>query len=347
MARKKHTPREQQFHTVESGTHVARRVTEEIPDTSRATLPQIRAVQYRDAHSSIARHDTPILPVMPVSAGHLRATLTVMSGREAGRVIALEGTTMVLGRDPESDIWIEDSGVSRKHARIGRGPDGGFYVQDLDSTNGSFVGMLRVRVAELSSGDYVQLGPGFMMRFALTDDAEESLQRQLYESSVRDPLTGAFNRKYLADRLVSEVSHARRTGGALALLMIDLDHFKDVNDRYGHLRGDEVLRTSATRLGRLVRADDVLARFGGDEFVVLARDNDSIAARALADRLRRSIEELTFELPTETVSVTASIGVASLAELEPFDEPFALVALADQRLYGAKLKGRNVVCSES
>ena len=257
--------------------------------------PRIGAVVVHDAHDAHddrgpSRHDTPLLPSAPVVSGNVRATLTVMNGIEAGRIIAIDRPSMVVGRDPESDICVDEPAVSRRHARIGRGPGGGFYVEDLGSTNGTFVRGGQVDLAVLGSGDHVQLGPAFLMRFAIIDATDESLQRQLYEASVRDPLTNAFNRKYFANRLVAEVSHARRSGDCVALLVIDIDHFKVCNDAHGHVVGDRVLCSVVAQIMRTVRPDDVVARFGGDEFVVLSRVAEMVEARVLAERLRRGIE---------------------------------------------------------
>jgi two-component system cell cycle response regulator len=311
------------------------------------------ALSFVDLADHSGRHDTPLLPAAPVPVGVARAVLIVMTGIEAGRVVRLDAPAVTFGRSSECDVCVEDPGVSRRHARVMRSPDGGFCVEDLGSTNGSFVGMRRTSLSELSSGDHVQLGPSFVMRFAITDDTEESLQRQLYESSVRDPLTGAFNRKYLGDRLASEIAHAHRTGGSFAVLMIDIDRFKEFNDTYGHLAGDKALRHTTSAIARTLRAEDLLARYGGEEFVVVARATDGAEARALAERLRSSVENLrmTWDArPLETESaapITVSVGVAQLAEMDPADDgPAAIIGLADQRLYGAKLRGRNRVCAE-
>jgi diguanylate cyclase (GGDEF)-like protein len=328
------------------GSLARARIAASAEDTARVTLPRMAAVSYVEPDEVRGRHDTPILPSSPAAVGNARAVLIVMTGLEAGRVVTLEGPGLTFGRDPSSDMWVEDPGVSRRHARVGRTADGGFYVEDLGSTNGTFVGVHRVTLAELSSGDHVQLGPSFILRFAITDSTEESLQRQLYESSVRDPLTQVYNRKYLAERLTSEVAHAHRTSGALAVIMIDVDRFKELNDTYGHLAGDKALRHAAAAMARTVRAEDVLARYGGEEFIVLARAADHEEARALAERLRRTVERLRFTTGEADLTITVSVGVASLSEIDPTDGPAALVALADARLYGAKLAGRNRVCSE-
>jgi diguanylate cyclase (GGDEF)-like protein len=221
-------------------------------------------------------------------------------------------------------------------------------VEDLESTNGTYVGAARVGVAVLHRDDLLQLGPNLRIRFAIIDSDEESLQRQLYESSVRDPLTHVYNRRYLAERLLAEIARERRADGDVAILMIDVDSLKTVNDCFGHLAGDRALCSVANRILRALRVEDVLARYGGDEFVVLAAGTDPADAGHLAERIRRAVEGLHLSAGGREVRITTSIGVASLTELSASDEPVAtLFAIADARMYGAKASGKNRVCTKS
>jgi two-component system, cell cycle response regulator len=285
---------------------------------------------------------------VPTSVNADRATLTVLTGLNAGQILALDGLQHVLGRGTDADLWLEDPAISRNHARVVRRPDGHFLIEDLGSTNGTFVSGRKVEGrVELQSGDRIQIGPTQMLRFAITDDAEEELQRRLYESSTRDALTRAFNRKYLNERLLAEIAHARRHRTQLALLMLDLDHFKEVNDEQGHLAGDMVLRVVSSHMLRLIRIEDVLARYGGEEFVILVRSTTQKDALTLAERIRSTVERLQITAPGggKPLSVTVSIGVSSLAELAPEGGANELIATADARLYRAKVGGRNRVCA--
>jgi diguanylate cyclase (GGDEF)-like protein len=277
--------------------------------------------------------------------GASRATLTVLTGVDSGQVISLDGPAHVLGRGPHADFSADDPGVSRAHAKLLRKPDGRFVLEDLGSTNGTFVGARRVKSCEIKSGERVQLGPNVLLRFAIVDDTEEEMQRRLYESSTRDALTHAYNRKYLMDRLIAEIAHARRHKTDLAVLMLDLDYFKKTNDQYGHLVGDHVLRSVAARLLKLIRIDDVFARYGGEEFVIVARATAHDDAVRFAERARVAIEEMQVHASIATIRVTMSIGLASIAECE--GDAGALLALADARLYRAKTLGRNRVCASS
>ncbi len=274
-----------------------------------------------------------------------RATLTVLTGMEAGQVYSLPQSGCIIGRAPGVEVLVDDQAVSRKHARIVPLADG-FFVEDLESTNGTFVSGSRVARVELRPGDRIQLGPNLVLRYSLIDGTEEALQRRLYESSTRDPLTGTFNRAYLGERLLAELSHARRHKDELTLLMLDLDGFKSVNDLHGHLAGDAVLQSVAQCLLHTVRVEDVLARYGGEEFVVLLRATALDGAARLADRLREAVSKETVTVDGKSLSVTVSIGVATLSELKPEQGATELLASADARLYRAKLAGRNRVCFE-
>lgn len=276
-----------------------------------------------------------------------RATLTVLTGINAGQVYALDGEEHFIGRGTDADIWVEDGGVSRRHARITCRPDGRYFIEDLGSTNGTFIGPERVEISEIRLGDRIQVGPHVTLRFQLTDDAEEALQRRLYESSTRDALTRVYNRKYFGERLLMEVAYSRRHRVKLAVLILDLDDFKHTNDTFGHLAGDMVLRLVAAQMQRLIRVEDVLARYGGEEFVILARTTGKTDAVRLAERIRDSISELDVPVtPDQSIRSTVSIGVAALPDIAPEGGPNDLLALADARLYHAKAAGKNRVCAD-
>ena len=283
---------------------------------------------------------------VPTANGKDRATLTVLSGINAGQVFALDGTDHVIGRGTEADLWVEDGGVSRRHARVTCAADGRFFLEDLGSTNGTFVGDRRIDKSEIKPGERIQMGPHVMLRFAITDDAEEELQRRLYESSTRDALTRLYNRKYLTERLTAEVAYSRRHRVKLSALLLDLDDFKTMNDTYGHLAGDMVLRLVAAQMQRLVRVEDLVARYGGEEFVILARSTGKTEATRLAERIRESIAGLDIMVSDKQVHVTLSIGVAALPDVAPEGGPNELIALADARLYRAKADGKNRVCAD-
>ncbi len=167
----------------------------------------------------------------------------------------------------------------------------------------------------------------------------------LEQDAVTDPLTGVFNRRYLDRRLNEEIASAQRYGLPLAVMMLDIDHFKQINDRHGHQVGDRVLITLASEISRELRKADVLARYGGEEFLVIAPHTCLSGAANIAERVRKCVESHNFsllpELGAHVIRVTVSIGVANIGE-GPYDKE-ALVHAADTNLLHAKRKGRNRV----
>ncbi len=275
-----------------------------------------------------------------------RASLIVLAGGVVGEVHALDVDVTVLGRGGEADIKVDDAGISRRHARVTRGPNG-FVVEDLGSTNGTFVGDQPVKEpTPLRDGDRIGLGKTAVIKFTLQDELERTFHRQMYESSVRDPLTQVFNRKYLMERLASELSYARRHGKSLSLLVLDIDHFKKVNDSLGHLAGDAALRALAALLATQLRAEDVVARYGGEEFVLVARGISAPSTLSFAERIRRATEALVVPWEPEGFRLTVSIGVAFTADGTGFATPDEVIAAADQKMYAAKQAGRNRVVME-
>jgi diguanylate cyclase (GGDEF)-like protein len=299
-----------------------------------------------DAIPRSLRRDTPVLASSLPLPADARATLTVLSGIHGGCPVVIDDAPIVIGRAAEGDLVLEDPGVSRRHLRIARAADGAFYAEDLGSTNGTYLGTARIELALLQSGDLLQVGPNIRLRFAIVDSQEESLYRQLYDASVHDPLTHVFNRKYLCDWLLAEISHARLTNGEVVVLMVDVDCLKEVNDRFGHVAGDRALCTIAAEIQRVLRVEDKLARYGGDEFVIVAVGTAGAEAGPLAERVRLGVEGLQIGVRGGEVRITASIGGASLSEIDVLDEPIAaLFALADARMYEAKALGKNRVCT--
>jgi len=165
----------------------------------------------------------------------------------------------------------------------------------------------------------------------------------MYESALRDGLTKVFNKKYFTDYLEKEFAYAARHSSPLALIFLDIDFFKRINDTHGHPAGDFVLSELSQLMATLVRTEDVLARFGGEEFTVLCRGTDLGGARIVAERLRRTVEAHTFSFGAKTIPVTISLGIAGIPDTAVVDHAQFLAA-ADKALYEAKRTGRNRVC---
>jgi diguanylate cyclase (GGDEF)-like protein len=276
-----------------------------------------------------------------------RGVFTVTGGAQAGRVLSIEpGVVVMFGRAPDCTFPFEDASLSREHACVM--VVGSEHVfKDAGSTNGSFVNDLRVtKATKLEDGDRVQLGRDTMLRFALVDEDEERAMRRVYESAIRDGLTGVFNRKHLDERLDAEIAHARRAAADLGVAVLDIDHFKRINDTHGHLAGDAVLRAVAQTLASGLRVDDLVARYGGEEFVLVSRGADLAATFALADRLRVALEAASIAFEGRHIPVTTSVGVASLREGAAIPDKTTLLATADARLYRAKQSGRNRIVAD-
>ena len=274
-----------------------------------------------------------------------RVVLLRMDGVAAGQVVSVTQFPFSMGRHPTNRLPVDDDSISRFHARF-TCENGEYFVEDLGSRNGTFVQGKRVSRLQIRDDDWVQLGARVSFRFAVTDFRQEGLLRKLYESSTRDALTGAYNRRHFEDRLRAEIAFAVRHATDCALLLLDLDHFKRINDTYGHPAGDEVLRHLTGVAGRTLRAEDVFARFGGEEFAVILRGSSTRGASRLAERLREALAMNTVHFEGREIPVTLSAGCAALSCCaKPSAEE--LVGVADRRLYQAKQSGRNrVVASD-
>ncbi len=272
-----------------------------------------------------------------------KGTLTILSGPRPGTLVPIETGELILGRTEESTIAIDDESLSRRHARFFT-LMGKYFVADMQSTNGTFVDGKRItQPTALEDGASVQLGLSTVLRFGLTDKAVVEEAKRLYEATVRDRLTGAYNRAFLEERLKSEWAFASRHGTRLSVLFVDADHFKKVNDTYGHAGGDAVLKALAGALMTGLRTEDVVARYGGEEFVILLRGVSPDEVAAAAERIRGQVAGLVIEHDGRTIAVTVSIGVAVHEAGHEAESVEALVARADTALYKAKEAGRNRV----
>lgn len=273
-----------------------------------------------------------------------RHLLVRIQGAQVGQVVTLHGTEWKVGRARNADLWLGDSGVSRIHAHLVWG-ESGYVVEDLGSANGTYVNGEKVTARAIVDGDVVQFGPSAAFRYAMTDADQETMLHQLYDASVTDSLTGAYNREHFDHRLESEISFARRHGAELSLLLLDIDHFKRVNDTYGHQAGDTVLVEMSAGISANLRTEDVFARYGGEEFAIILRGIDLRSAYHVGERFRVIIESLQIEAGGQPIPITVSVGVASLKCCAD-EVAESLIATADRRLYAAKHAGRNRVVAQ-
>lgn len=256
--------------------------------------------------------------------------------------IELATTPLTVGRCDGSTLMIPEDSVSRRHALIESTTAGEHVVRDLGSTNGTYVNEERVlHPRTLRAGDRLRFG-NQIFKYLGPDRLETHYHEVIYKTMTTDGLTGAQTKRYLVEALERELQHSQRSGTPVAVLMLDLDKFKSINDTHGHLAGDAVLVEFARRIRETLRSGDLLARYGGEEFTVLLARTDRDGALQTAERIRSAIAEEPVAFEGITIPVTVSIGVAMAT---PFSAETTdnLLAEADERLYQAKRTGRNRV----
>ena len=268
-----------------------------------------------------------------------RPFLAVVIGSDAGKRFSLDRREVTIGRCSKADIVLNDNRISRVHCAIVAN-GGVFQIVDRDSRNGTFVDGRRVETKLLTASSHVQIGQSVLhIEFRNLSDME--MEEDLVRQASCDPLTGIFNRSCFEKKATEELEKARRKCSAVSVVMMDLDGFKLINDTQGHLAGDYVLRLVAEIVQRHTREEDLLARYGGDELVVLIRGQiDVTGARHFCERVRAAIEQTQFAFSGESFPVTVSMGLcfADGFNLRALDE---MIGHADKALYRAKDNGRN------
>ncbi len=269
-----------------------------------------------------------------------RYILLEIYGRNLGKRRDIEKEGIVIGRADDADIPLDDQSVSRRHVRINKQKKD-FIVTDLSSTNGTYLNDAKIEQATiLRNGDRIKVGTT-IFKFICSDDMEAEYFDQLYQYSIRDGLTGLYNKKNLLETLDNEFQRCKRYDRSLTVMMMDLDHFKKVNDTYGHLVGDRVLVLVAEVLKNYFRTADFISRFGGEEFCVILPETPLASAHLTAERIRMAVSNIKLNDNGREITVTISIGLAGFAkEMAVFTD---LVAAADKMLYKAKEEGRNRV----
>jgi len=280
--------------------------------------------------------------------------LVALAGELLATPIPLEQPEVTLGRAIEAHVRVNDAKASRLHAAITAETDENsgetvFKIRDLNSTNGTLVNGRRVTEATLRHGDKILIGAQ-LFRFELLDEIDRAFQQQIQRLLGHDELTGLLTSKSFFTELRREAARAEQSSQPFCVLMMDLDHFKTVNDSYGHLVGNRTLQDIGVIIKAALRSGDVAARFGGEEFAAFLLDADYLQGLVAAERVRRGIEQSVFSASTEGATpaaerfrLTVSIGVACFPD--DARDPIRLVELADSALYRAKRNGRNVTCA--
>jgi diguanylate cyclase (GGDEF)-like protein len=237
---------------------------------------------------------------------------------------------------------VNDEGISRTHALIELDADGLFHLSDAGSTNGTFANGQRIDRYTLREGDKIQIGATSVLRFTYHDATHDDMQRSLYETALRDRLTGVFNRGYFNNRLESDVSFALRHGKPLSLIVFEIDRLGEIVERRGAEVGDGLLKELADRVKATTRSEDIFARFSAEEFALICRDVDALRASKAANRIMDLVRGKPLETAGDRVLVSVSLGVADLFMLREPSAP-ALVEAAVSALAIARRNGRDRV----
>lgn len=265
--------------------------------------------------------------------------LICIYGGPLGRRFLLHKERVVVGRGRDCDITIQHDTVSRRHASIGRMGERR-VVRDLGSTNGVHINGSPVDEGDLRSGDYVKIGE-VIFKYLAGDNIESLFHEEIYRLAIEDGLTRIPNKRYLLEFLDREFSRANRYDRPLSLMMIDLDHFKAVNDNQGHLAGDAVLADFADLIRPRVRKEECFARYGGEEFAVVMPETNLLGATRFAENLCEMTRAHTFRHQGTTIRITTSVGVSVCSDETPSAQ--ALLERADRLLRLAKQAGRDRV----
>lgn len=275
-----------------------------------------------------------------------RPCLVMIKGDYLGEVYELVNDVTMLGRSDDVDLVVSDVSISRRHAMIVNRVEG-IHVSDLGSTNGTFVNRKPVTSPlKLNEGDKLTLGV-ITFKFSYQDEDDTEYHLMLRNMAIKDGLTRVYNKRFFMDALGKEFDYNRRNRSGLGLVMFDIDHFKEINDTYGHPVGDHILKELARLVEHEARGYDVFARYGGEEFVFLMRGGSRTSAQALAERVHRAIEEHTFTCENIELEVTVSVGASFWGGEDTLQRPAELVELTDKLLYEAKAGGRNCIRYDS
>ena len=272
-----------------------------------------------------------------------REILVTIWGPDLGRKFDLDRNqeAITIGRDTSADIRIDDDSVSRLHCKLAY-DENRWEIEDLSSTNGTYVAGKMIARSRLRDGDQIKTG-GAIFKFLSASNVEAAYHEEIYRMAIFDGLTQINNRRYFEEFTDRELYRARRHKRDLSLVIFDIDHFKTINDKHGHLAGDNILRSLAAAVRPRIRREELLARYAGDEFVVVLPETSRSKALRFGEMLKALVAGAEFRFENEQISVTISVGIGSLSEEMRTTEE--LIAVADAALYRAKQQGRNMVCA--
>lgn len=291
--------------------------------------------------SDSARNKTVVTVISRISERPVakEACLVVIYGLDLGKKFNLDQSAVIIGRSSKADIQIDQESVSRNHCKIiNTGKT--IMLRDLGSTNGTYVNDELIDEYVLRDGDLIKIGRS-IFKFLSGNNIENAYHEEIYRLTTIDGLTQVFNKRYFLETLEREMGRAQRYRRELSLIMFDIDRFKKINDTYGHLAGDHVLKHLALVIKSRIRREDILSRYGGEEFAIILPEIDSANATQFAEKIRLLVEKAVFKFEDTEIPVTISIGVTCYTP--DVEDVNAFIKIADERLYEAKMSGRNRV----
>jgi diguanylate cyclase (GGDEF)-like protein len=236
-----------------------------------------------------------------------QACLVVIYGDDLGRKFAIAGPSIVIGRSSRCAIQVHGESVSRRHCRVDVAASE-IFLSDTRSTNGTYVNDRPIEREALSDGDIIGVGRT-IFKFLTGANIERAYHEEIYRLSTVDGLTQVHNRRFFVEAVERELSRGRRYGRQLSIVLLDIDHFKVVNDTYGHVAGDRILSELATLISGSIRREDVMARYGGEEFALLLPELDRTHAKQFAEKIRQLVRMRSFASaprPFQSRSASAS-----------------------------------------
>jgi two-component system cell cycle response regulator len=285
--------------------------------------------------------EEPHASYIPAAATHGSPCLTVVSGGTVGKVHALPlGKTTVIGRGADTDLQIADGHISRRHAKITIDSKGASVLEDLGSSNGTFLNGSRIQRQKLKEGDHLQFGSGTVLKFFYQNEVEQEVQQELADRAMKDALTGIYTEQYLLDRVANEYAYALRHKTDLALLMFEVDDFKNIKATHGTSACELVFKELASLVKKALRAEDVFARYGKIALAILTRGIPDAGALVVAQRLRRAIKAHNFVFQETQIPVTVSIGMATGSDQAK--SPAKFIQIAEKYLRRAQ-KAKNSI----
>lgn len=265
--------------------------------------------------------------------------VVVLSGPDRGKQFKLDRQVNSFGRSTEAIIVLTDPKVSRLHGAFILFPRE-IVLEDYQSANGTYINGQRITKSKVDLLSRIQIG-NTELKIDYKKHQEVQSDDALYRAAHIDPLTQILNRGAFMARAQEQLERCKQFETSLAVVLCDVDHFKQKNDNYGHLAGDKILIELAGLLTKQMRSGDLLGRYGGEEFILMFPETSSTEALACSERFRHAVSEHRFEFQGQTIPVTLSAGICCCTG--EFAELTAMIQAADNALYKAKKTGRNRV----